>query len=125
MRVYYEDTDAAGLVYYANYLHFIERARTERLRALGFDQGALMRDFGIAFVVRRAELDFLAPARLDDVLEVDAGLAAVSHVTIDFLQRVMRAGTLLVQAKVKVACVNIQTMKPARIPAPIRQELDG
>ena len=83
-RVYYEDTDAGGVVYYANYLKFLERARTEWLRALGFDQRDLMRDAGILFAVRHVEIDYLLPARFDDELRIEAAVERASKVSLTF-----------------------------------------
>ena len=124
VRVYYEDTDAGGVVYYANYLRYLERARTEWLRHLGFEQDALMRDSGIVFAVRRVEIDYLLPARLDDALVVEAEIAAASKVSLTFAQRIVRApGTELVRATVKVVCLGTERFRPTAIPTPIREKL--
>lgn len=119
LRVYYEDTDAAGVVYYANYLRFMERARTEWLRALGFEQDELRRDHGVIFTVRRAEVDYLAPAFFNDRLTVHASLVQAGRVSIEFGQRIVRDtdGTLCCAGKVKVACVDAERLRPCRIPA--------
>jgi len=124
VRVYYEDTDAAGLVYYASYLRFMERARTEALRALGFEQSRVMREHGVAFVVRSAAIDFLRAAALDDELGVGVSLEQLGASLIVFAQRIVRGEELLASARVKVACVRIGQLRPARIPAAIREQLE-
>ena len=116
VRVYYEDTDAAGVVYYANYLRFMERARTEWLRAMGFEQTELAQSDGVAFVVRSAAIDYLAPGRFDDELHVSVELIKVGAGQIEVIQRVLRGEDLLARAAVKVACVALRTMRPVRIP---------
>ena len=123
VRVYWEDTDAAGIVYYANYLRFLERARTEWLRAKGYDQHELARRHGIVFVVRSIALDFLKPARLDDDLVVSASLAQISAAALDLEQRIERAGTCLAAGEVKLACVRIAAFQPARIPRELRDAI--
>ncbi|MBM3541416.1 MAG: tol-pal system-associated acyl-CoA thioesterase [Alphaproteobacteria bacterium] len=123
LRVYYEDTDAAGIVYYANYLRFAERARTELLRAHGSDHAALMRQDGIAFAVRRCEAEYLKPARLDDSLEVHTRVTQVGGATLDADQDILRAGEVLTRLKVRLACVRADG-KPARLPAGLRRSLD-
>jgi acyl-CoA thioester hydrolase len=124
VRVYWEDTDAGGIVYYANYLRFLERARTEWLRSLGWDQGTLANEYGVLFVVRSAALDFLRPARLDDVLRVEVAVAATGAATIEFEQRIERCSEVLVTARVKIACVRIAAFQPARIPRKVRDALE-
>ena len=116
VRVYYEDTDAAGVVYYANYLKYMERARTEWLRGCGFEQTELAQRHGVAFVVRSAAIDYLSPARFDDELRVTVELIKVGAGQIDLVQRVLRGDALLTTAAVKVACVALGTMRPTRIP---------
>lgn len=124
VRVYYEDTDAGGVVYYANYLKFLERARTEYLRHLGFGQEALMRDAGILFAVRRVEIDYLSPARFDDALRVEATLDAVSKVSMDFSQRILRTpDEVLCTATVKVVCLDSDKFRPTAIPPYIREKI--
>lgn len=119
VRVYWEDTDAGGVVYYANYLKFLERARSEWLRSLGFEQDVLRDREGVVFVVRHVEIDYLAPARFNDALEVNAGLAAASGVSLEIGQTIFRGATRLVTARVKLVCVDAVKFKPARIPASI------
>ncbi len=126
IRVYYEDTDAGGVVFYANYLKYLERGRTEWLRHLGFGQDRLMRDGGIVFAVRRVEIDYLAPARLDDALLVQVEIATLSKVAITFRQRLLRTpDQVLSTAMVKVACLNKDTFRPVAIPAAIRESCDA
>ncbi len=118
VRVYWEDTDAGGVVYHASYLRFLERARTEWLRALGVDQLALKQSSGLAFLVRDMQIDFLRPALLDDELSVTVVVMQRRAASILFTQTVVRAdGTCLVRAHVRVACVDIRHMRPAQIPA--------
>lgn len=116
VRVYYEDTDAAGVVYYANYLRFMERARTEWLRTIGFEQSDLAKREGIAFVVRAAAIDYLRPARVDDRLQVTVELIKVGAGQIDLAQRVLRGDELLARAMIKVVCVELRTLRPVRMP---------
>ncbi len=120
VRVYYEDTDLAGVVYYANYLRFIERGRSEFLRAAGIDQAALKRDEGAAFVVRRLTADYLAPARFDDLLEVTTGIAALRGASVEMAQQVRRGGDVLFSARVTVACIGADG-RPRRLPEPLRR----
>ena len=121
-RVYYEDTDLAGIVYYANYLKFIERARTEYVRTLGIDQGRLKAETGIVFAVRRIEADYLAPARFDDVLTVETALEAMTTARITMTQRVRRDGTLLFDSRVTLVALGPEG-RPARLPAELRRAL--
>ncbi|WP_276716542.1 tol-pal system-associated acyl-CoA thioesterase [Pseudooceanicola nitratireducens] len=119
LRVYYEDTDLAGIVYYANYLRFIERARSEWIRTLGIDQKALKADEGIAFAVRRIEADYLSPAHFDDELDVLTTTEAVTGARIVLKQEVQRAGETLFVAQVTIVAI-AETGHPARLPANIR-----
>lgn len=125
IRVYYEDTDAIGVVYYANYLKFCERARTEWLRAYGFDQQRLMAQQGLAFVVRSVQADFLAGAELDDQLEVLTHIERLGGASVVFRQQVLRGEDLLFSAAVVVACIDRAAKKPAPIPKDIRARLSG
>lgn len=126
VRVYYEDTDAGGIVYYANYLRFMERARTEWLRALGFEQDQLLERFGILFAVRRATVDYLLSARFNDLLEVRSELLGRGGASLEFRQRVVRTtdGVLCCRGEIKIVCVAAETSKPTRIPNEIVVELD-
>lgn len=119
LRVYYEDTDLAGIVYYANYLKFIERARTEWVRALGVDQGALKRDAGIVFAVRRVEADYLRPARFDDLLRVTTALVELGGARIVLDQAVWRGAEQVFTARVVLVCMS-DSGTAARIPPEIR-----
>lgn len=115
IRVYYEDTDSGGVVYYANYLKFAERARTEALRTAGIDQTNLLREHDIAFVVRRCEVDFLKPARLDDLLTIHTRLLTLTKVTLTMEQSIMRGSETLVELQVKLAIVG-REMSLAKCP---------
>ena len=119
VRVYYEDTDAGGVVYYANYLRFLERARTEWLRALGFEQTTLADVHQVVFVVRSISLDFAKPARFNDALDVTIENVRTGASRIELAQRVQRGAEELVTAQVELACVNTATFKPVRIPGPV------
>ncbi|KMK68135.1 tol-pal system-associated acyl-CoA thioesterase [Puniceibacterium sp. IMCC21224] len=119
VRVYYEDTDMAGIVYYANYLRYIERARSDWVRSLGIDQNRMREEDGVVFVVRRVEADYLQPARFDDALIVSTEMRGVTGARLIMGQRVMRDETLLFQAEVTVACATA-TGHPARLPQAIR-----
>lgn len=119
LRVYYEDTDLAGIVYYANYLKFIERARTEWVRGLGIDQGALKADAGIVFAVRRVEADYLRPARFDDLLRVETTLVQATGARIVLAQDVWRGDEHLFAAQVTLVCLTDQGAA-ARLPAALR-----
>jgi len=119
VRVYWEDTDAGGIVYYANYMKFMERARTEWLRSLGVEQSALAEQHGVAFVVRSMVIDYLKAGRFDDELQVSVELSAVGAGQIDLVQRVLRGEELLATAAVKIACVGLRTVRPTRIPQPL------
>ena len=122
LRVYYEDTDMAGIVYYANYLRFIERARSDWVRGLGIDQRAMKDDEGLVFAVRRIEADYLAPARLDDVLEVETSTEQVTPARLVMRQVVRRDGTPLFEALVTVVMIN-DAGGAARLPDVIRRRV--
>ncbi|MCB1375180.1 MAG: tol-pal system-associated acyl-CoA thioesterase [Rhodobacteraceae bacterium] len=124
LRVYYEDTDLAGIVYYANYLKFIERARTEALLAAGIDQVALERGQGTVFAVRALSVDYRAPARFQDVLTVRTTAAAVTAARARLIQEVWRTDELLVAAEVDVVCLG-RDGRPRRLPEPVRAALGG
>jgi acyl-CoA thioester hydrolase len=121
IRVYYEDVDLAGVVYYANYLRFLERGRSEALRAAGVDQTRL-REAGLVFVVGRLEIDYRRPGRFDDVLSVETAIDAVSGATVRMSQRVLRAAETLAEARVKVALTSLDG-RPARLPPALRGAL--
>jgi len=119
LRVYHEDTDLAGIVYYANYLKFVERARTEWARELGIDQAELRERDGIVLVVRRIEADYLVPARFDDELSVETAATAVTKARIVLQQDILRGRTLLFSASVTLAALT-RDGRPARLPAVLR-----
>ncbi|HZV94237.1 MAG TPA: tol-pal system-associated acyl-CoA thioesterase [Caldimonas sp.] len=116
IRIYWEDTDAAGIVFYANYLKFFERARTEWLRSLGFDQERLRADDGIAFVVTETTLRYRLPARLDDMLEVTVRVVHGGQASLEVAQEAWRAGDLLAEGSIRVGCVGLGTFRPRRVP---------
>jgi acyl-CoA thioester hydrolase len=124
VRVYYEDTDAAGIVYYANYLKFIERARTEMMRLYGVEHEKARRSGGAGFIVRRCEIEYHAPARLDDELVVETRVKQLGGATILLSQDVLRDAALLVRASVLIACVGAQG-RPMRLPAELRSSLSS
>lgn len=124
VRVYYEDTDAAGIVYYANYFRFLERGRTEFLRSLGHDQRALMQE-GIAFAVRSASAEFLKPARLDDQLTVETEIASLGRAQLTFAQRIVRDHELLLDAKIRIACIDPAAGRPIPMPRALHQQLSA
>ncbi len=124
VRVYYEDTDVAGVVYYANYRKFMERGRTEWLRTLGADQDVLI-DQDVAFAVRKAEVDYYKPARFNDALEVITRIETVRGASVVFHQKVCRVGdrdTVLCEGLIKVVCVTMSTMQPRAIPQSLLEE---
>lgn len=116
IRVYYEDTDAGGVVYYANYLRFCERARSEYLRALGIDQSKLRAEQGIVFVVRRVEADYLRAAELDDLLQVRSTVHDIGAASLKFEQLILRGEERLFTASVTIACLDVQRWRATRIP---------
>ncbi|WP_374382224.1 tol-pal system-associated acyl-CoA thioesterase [Dongia sp.] len=122
IRVYYEDTDAGGIVYYANYLKFAERARTEMLRDAGFHHTAMMAGDGIMMAVRRVSAEYLKPARLDDALDVTTSVKGLGAATIELDQSIQRGGQELCRVAVTIACVG-RDGRPARLPATLRQAL--
>ena len=122
VRIYYEDTDMAGVVYYANYLRYMERGRTELLRAAGIEQSKLREEGGHIFVVRRVESDFLRPAAFDDLLTVETEITRLSGASVTMAQRILRGEELLNDATVVVVCVGADG-RPARIPPAVREIL--
>lgn len=123
IRVYWEDTDAGGVVFYANYLKFFERARTEWLRALGVEQRTLQADTGCIFVVSEVQVRYLASARLDDLLTVGVQMLQLGRASMELEQQAWRGDTLLAEGRVRVGCVNAVTMRPCRIPDPVEKLL--
>jgi acyl-CoA thioester hydrolase len=127
VRVYWEDTDAGGIVYYANYLKFMERARTEWLRALGVEQEALKAEQGLMFVVVHADVSFRKPARYGDSLQVTCTLEERSRASLTFRQHILRGGTqeLLVEGLVRIACLDASKLKPRGLPSLVLREIGG
>jgi len=122
LRVYWEDTDAGGVVFYANYLKFFERARTEWLRSLGFSQEALRRDDGLMFVVADTSVQYRSPARLDDWLDITVSTAQNGprgRATMTLEQQAWRGADLLAEGRIRIGCVSTTTWRPCRIPQPI------
>ena len=125
VRVYFENTDAGGVVYHGEYFKFLERARTEWLRHLGFDHQALGRNHRVVFIVTSVVADFIKPARLDDNLAVSVQLESLGKVRCVFVQEVRRDDEVLVKAKVTVASVNSENMKPIEIPEGLRRKMEA
>ena len=123
LRVYWEDTDAGGVVFYANYLKFFERARTEWLRHLGVEQQALRDNTGALFVVTHTQLSYHAPARLDDHLRITVQLLARGSASMTMAQQAWRGSTLLAQGQIRIGCVHAATFKPRRMPQEVIQTL--
>ena len=124
VRVYYEDTDAGGVVYHAGYLRFAERGRTEMLRGLGLDHGRLLEDYGLVFAVRRCEVDYLRPARLDDLLDVVTRIARLGGASLDLIQEIGCAGTPVARLAVRLALID-QRGRAARLPEILRRAITG
>ena len=116
VRVYYEDTDAGGIVYYGNYLKFMERARTEWLRSCGIDVARLADTDRLMFTVRSITLDFLKPARLSDNLDVSVTVGRMRKVSVELAQTIVRAGDVLCTGQVRLACVDVDTLRPKAVP---------
>ena len=129
VRVYYEDTDVGGIVYYANYLKFMERARTEWLRARGFEQDILMREQQVMFAVRAVSVEYIRPAHFNELLEVTVEPLALRRASLDVAHRIMRHkpsdNETLVTGKIKLACLNTGSLKPARIPEAMLGQFDA
>lgn len=122
VRVYYEDTDAGGVVFHANYLKFFERARTEMLRAMGYEQDQLMAG-GIIFVVRSVQIDYLIPARFNEQLQVSAEISLIKKASFDFEQQITRGDEVLCRGIIRIACLDAQTMRPKAIPENLQEQL--
>ncbi|HAV35564.1 MAG TPA: tol-pal system-associated acyl-CoA thioesterase [Massilia sp.] len=123
VRVYYEDTDAGGIVFYANYLKFFERARTEWLRAAGINQQELIATDNAGFVVKSATIDYHAPARLDDELRLTLVIEKLGRASVQFAQKAYKGDTLLVEASVKVGCVDLATVRPRSLPEHVADKM--
>ena len=116
IRVYYQDTDAGGVVYHANYVNFMERARTEWLRTFGYSNAGLMTELGVMFVVRKLELNYLRPALLDDMLSVTAQLKEIGRSRITLVQTVLRGEEMMAEGEVHLVCVGAESFKPVSVP---------
>jgi acyl-CoA thioester hydrolase len=125
VRVYFENTDAGGVVYHSEYLKFLERARTEWLRHLGFDHQALARNHRVVFIVSTLAVEFVKPARLDETLAVSVALESVGKVRCGFVQEIRREDEVLVKAKVTVACVTQDAFRPVEIPDALRRKMEA
>lgn len=123
VRVYYENTDAGGVVYHSEYLKFFERTRTEWLRHLGFEQVAMREQLGVLFVVRRADVHFLKPALFDDALQATARVVKLGRSVMEFAQELRRGDEVLVTAHITVVCVSAQEFKPVSLPAQLRNQI--
>jgi 4-hydroxybenzoyl-CoA thioesterase len=123
VRIYIEDTDAGGIVYYVNYLKFMERSRTEFLRSLGYDRPAIL-DGGLLLVVHSAQINYRRPACLDNLLKVTAQIHKLARTYIEFQQQVLRGGELVCEGVIRIACVDAETMKPPALPASMYQQLN-
>jgi acyl-CoA thioester hydrolase len=126
VRVYYEDTDAGGVVYYANYLKFFERARTERLRAMGFEQDAIRSAHGVIFAVKSAQVDYLRPARFNDALWVSAEITELKRASLSFAQEIRRdspEGERLCAAAIRIVCLSATEMRPVPIPGHLLERI--
>ncbi|MGR9072564.1 MAG: tol-pal system-associated acyl-CoA thioesterase [Gammaproteobacteria bacterium] len=123
VRVYYEDTDVGGVVYYANYLKFFERARTEMLRNMGYEQDELIATQGVIFAVRSAQIEYLSPAKFNDLLDVSAVIEEVRPASLTFRQGIVRAGVELCKGTVRIACLDSETLRPKIIPDELLEKL--
>lgn len=123
IRVYYEDTDVGGVVYHSNYLNFMERARTEWLRALGFEQTAVKDELGVIIVIHSLNIAFKSPAKFNDLLQVNCKLANTGRSSMDIAQTITRDGVLLIEAQVKAVFVKVDTFRPVAVPEAIKQAI--
>ena len=124
-RVYFEDTDAGGVVYHAQYIKFLERARTEWLRYLGFTNSELERKYKMIFVVSEIAVEFVKPARLDDALNISVGIENLGRVRVTFHQEIRRGEDILVKARVSVATLAVESFKPIEIPADVKKKMEA
>jgi acyl-CoA thioester hydrolase len=124
-RVYFEDTDAGGVVYHAQYIKFLERARTEWLRYLGFTNSELERNYKMLFVVSEIAVEFVKPARLDDALNVSVAIENLGRVRVTFHQEIRRGEDILVKARVAVATLAVDSFKPIEIPAEVKKKMEA
>jgi len=122
VRVYFQDTDAGGVVYHASYVNFMERARTEWMRGFGFTNAGLMKELGVVFVVRSLKLDYLKPALLDDLITVSAHLKEIGRSRVTLLQTIMRGEEKLVEAEIHLVSVSLESFKPVSVPDVLREQ---
>ena len=122
VRVYFQDTDAGGVVYHASYVNFMERARTEWMRGFGFTNAGLMKELGVVFVVRSLKLDYLKPALLDDMLNVSVQLKAIGRSRVTLHQNMMRGDEILVEAEIHLVSVSMESFKPVSVPEVLREQ---
>jgi acyl-CoA thioester hydrolase len=122
--VYFQDTDAGGVVYHASYVNFMERSRTEWLRTFGHTNASLMKDLGVAFVVRSLKLEYLRPAVLDDLVTVTSQIKEIGRSRLNIHQTVLRGEELLVEGEVSLVCVDLKTFKPVSVPDALRKQWD-
>ena len=122
VRVYFQDTDAGGVVYHASYVNFMERSRTEWLRSFGYSNAGLMKELGVMFVVRKLELNYLKPALLDDMLTVTTQIKEIGRSRVNVLQTVQRDGEILSEAEVHLVCVSATEFKPVSVPDVLRKQ---
>ncbi|GKS69973.1 acyl-CoA thioester hydrolase [Nitrosomonas sp. PY1] len=123
IRVYYQDTDAGGVVYHATHLHFLERARYEWLREFGFTANSLIESHGIIFMIRSLEIEYSKPARLDNLLTVTVKVTHIGRSRITLFQEILLENTKLVSATIHVVCVGVTTLKPTSLPMPLREKI--
>ena len=124
VRVYFQDTDAGGVVYHASYVNFMERARTEWLRTHGYSNAGLMKEFGVVFVVRTIKLEYLKPALLDDLLDVTAQIKDLGRSRLNLIQSVRRGDEVLTEAEVHLVCVSLESFKPVSVPEVLSRQLN-
>jgi acyl-CoA thioester hydrolase len=124
VRVYFQDTDAGGVVYHASYVNFMERSRTEWLRTFGYSNAGLMKELGVAFVVRSLKLEYLKPALLDDMVAVTSLVKEIGRSRLNIHQTVLRGEELLVEGEVNLVCVDMKTFKPVSVPDVLRKQWD-
>ncbi|PCJ96040.1 MAG: tol-pal system-associated acyl-CoA thioesterase [Zetaproteobacteria bacterium] len=121
VRIYYEDTDAGGIVYYANYLKFAERGRTELLRQIGFENTKIRDDYGAIFVVRHIEIDYLKPAVLDDALQLETSIIEFKNSSFIMRQNVVRDGEIITDMRVTMVCIDAKLYRPVRLPENVKE----
>ena len=124
VRVYFQDTDAGGVVYHASYVNFLERSRTEWLRTFGYSNAGLMKELGVVFVVRSLKLDYLKPALLDDLVTVTSQVKEIGRSRLNVQQAVLRDEEVLVEGEVHLVCVDVNTFKPVSMPDALRKHWD-